>query len=117
MQTTTNLGLKKPATTDKYNVQDFNDNADILDGFVTKVASGTAYIPVSTQEVEVDLSAYVDYENYSYFVLHEITSELPNGGTLAWEINSAGILRFRRVSIAVTNEVYVDYKLFAIKLV
>lgn len=31
--TTTNLGLKKPATTDYYNIQDFNDNADILDAF------------------------------------------------------------------------------------
>jgi hypothetical protein len=31
--TTTNLGLKKPATTDYYNIQDFNDNADTLDTF------------------------------------------------------------------------------------
>lgn len=31
MQTTTNLGLKKPDTEDFYNVQDMNDNLDIID--------------------------------------------------------------------------------------
>ncbi|WP_421663372.1 hypothetical protein [Lysinibacillus telephonicus] len=31
MQQTTNYGLKKPEQTDFYNVQDFNDNADIID--------------------------------------------------------------------------------------
>ncbi|MFP3917705.1 hypothetical protein U5N28_07835 [Lysinibacillus telephonicus] len=31
MQKTTNYGLKKPEQTDFYNVQDFNDNADIID--------------------------------------------------------------------------------------
>lgn len=31
MTTTTNYGLKKPAQTDNYNVEDFNDNADIID--------------------------------------------------------------------------------------
>lgn len=31
MQTTTNLGLKKPEENDFYNVEDFNDNMDILD--------------------------------------------------------------------------------------
>lgn len=33
MTYTTNLNLKKPAGTDFYNVQDFNDNADLLDTF------------------------------------------------------------------------------------
>lgn len=31
MQTTANLGLKKPEGTDVVNIQDFNDNADLLD--------------------------------------------------------------------------------------
>lgn len=31
MDTTTNYGLKKPAQTDNYNVDDFNENADLID--------------------------------------------------------------------------------------
>lgn len=31
METTTNYGLKKPAGSDYYNIEDFNGNADILD--------------------------------------------------------------------------------------
>jgi len=31
MDTTTNYNLKKPSTTDFYNIEDFNDNADIID--------------------------------------------------------------------------------------
>jgi len=33
MQTTANLGLKKPEGTDVVNIQDFNDNADLLDNY------------------------------------------------------------------------------------
>lgn len=32
MTNTTNYNLKKPDTTDFYDVQDFNDNMDIIDG-------------------------------------------------------------------------------------
>lgn len=31
MTTTTNYGLNKPAQTDNYNVDNFNENADIID--------------------------------------------------------------------------------------
>ena len=37
--TTTNLGLKKPAANDFYNVQDFNDNADLIDEAVAGKAN------------------------------------------------------------------------------
>ncbi len=36
MQTTTNLGLKKPENTDPVEIQDFNDNADIIDAEMAK---------------------------------------------------------------------------------
>ena len=38
---TTNLGLKKPAANDFYNVQDFNDNADIIDEAVAGKANSS----------------------------------------------------------------------------
>ena len=37
MQTTPNLGLKKPDLTDFYNIRDFNDNADTLDTAIAEV--------------------------------------------------------------------------------
>lgn len=40
--TTTNLGLKKPASNDFYNIQDFNDNADIIDKAVSKKLNAKA---------------------------------------------------------------------------
>ncbi|MHB8075113.1 hypothetical protein [Desulfosporosinus fructosivorans] len=43
MQTTMNLGLKKPEGTDVVNIQDFNDNADLLDNYAatTETLIGT----------------------------------------------------------------------------
>ncbi|TGE37633.1 hypothetical protein E4K67_12925 [Desulfosporosinus fructosivorans] len=38
MQTTVNLGLKKPEGTDVVNIQDFNDNADLLDNYAAATA-------------------------------------------------------------------------------
>ena len=40
MQTTTNLGLKKPESSDFYDVADQNENMDKLDTEVFKKASG-----------------------------------------------------------------------------
>ena len=42
MDTTTNLGLKKPAETDFYNVNDFNENADKIDEAIAKKAEVNA---------------------------------------------------------------------------
>lgn len=39
--TTTNLGLKKPDANDFYNVQDFNDNADLLDAAIAGKANSS----------------------------------------------------------------------------
>ncbi|MCB8816137.1 hypothetical protein [Desulfosporosinus shakirovi] len=39
MQTTANLGLKKPEGTDVVNIQDFNDNADLLDNYAAATAT------------------------------------------------------------------------------
>jgi len=36
MQTTSNYGLKKPENTDPVNIQDFNDNADVIDAALKK---------------------------------------------------------------------------------
>lgn len=41
MQTTNNLGLKKPGSADVVDFEDFNYNADVLDGEVAKLASTT----------------------------------------------------------------------------
>jgi hypothetical protein len=41
MQLTSNLNLKKPESTDNVNIDDLNDNVDILDAEVTKLASTT----------------------------------------------------------------------------
>lgn len=119
MQTTTNLGLKKPDPTDSYNVQDFNDNMDILDGVVKKVISGKTKIAASSQEVALDMSFTLnDFANYTYFVSFDITTELPSsGGCVIWNINSDGTLRFRRVGIAVTSDLSISYTIFALKIV
>ena len=37
METTTNLGLKKPAETEFYDVNDFNENADKIDAAVSQL--------------------------------------------------------------------------------
>ena len=37
---TEKLGLKKPEGTDKFNIGDFNDNMDIIDGIPDMVSSG-----------------------------------------------------------------------------
>lgn len=47
---TENLNLKKPAQTDFYNVDDFNDNADKIDAAIAKMGSEVIQhtIPVSS---------------------------------------------------------------------
>ena len=41
MNTTPNLGLRKPGQDDFYNVDDFNYNADILDAEATRIATAS----------------------------------------------------------------------------
>lgn len=36
MQTTENYGLKKPESTDQYNIEDFNENMEIIDEAMNK---------------------------------------------------------------------------------
>lgn len=38
MDNTPNYGLKKPAQSDDYNVQDQNDNMDVIDGALKELA-------------------------------------------------------------------------------
>ena len=42
MQSTTNYGLNKPESTDFYNVADFNENMDIIDGKLKEAENSTA---------------------------------------------------------------------------
>ena len=51
MQTTANLGLKKPEGTDVVNIDDFNYNADIIDVEITKRALKTDIPSVSVKSV------------------------------------------------------------------
>lgn len=44
MQTTTNFGLKKPDGTDAVNIQDFNDNADVIDQKLKEAIDAAAVI-------------------------------------------------------------------------
>ncbi|EHQ92082.1 hypothetical protein [Desulfosporosinus youngiae] len=44
MQTTANYGLKKPAGTDTVNIQDFNDNADVIDQKIKEVMDAAGAI-------------------------------------------------------------------------
>lgn len=69
MQTTANLGLKKPEGTDVVNVQDFNDNADLLDialdtkaPLASPALTGTPTAPtavVDTSTTQVATTAFV----------------------------------------------------------
>lgn len=55
MTETTNYRLKKPATTDFYNVEDFNANADKIDA----VLAGKAGLPI-LQTITLDDTAWTD---------------------------------------------------------
>ena len=44
---TENYNLTKPAQTDYYNVDDFNNNFDIIDEVINKIAKENANLPVS----------------------------------------------------------------------
>ncbi len=46
---TKNLGLKKPDRTDKFSIEDFNANADIIDT-IPDMASGQSLVGVSVGE-------------------------------------------------------------------
>lgn len=46
MNYTKNLGLRKPSRSDRFNIEDFNGNMDIIDG-IPDMASG-ASVPVGT---------------------------------------------------------------------
>lgn len=56
MQTTTNLGLKKPESTDTVNIADLNYNADILDNAVASrptMNTATVTVPAAGGTVTV----------------------------------------------------------------
>lgn len=46
MNYTKNLGLKKPSRSDRFNIEDFNGNMDIIDG-IPDMASGQSLVGVS----------------------------------------------------------------------
>lgn len=63
---TENLGLKKPDRTDKFSIEDFNSNADIIDTIPDIVsgastAVGTAYV-MSCGNVGISGKATVEEE-------------------------------------------------------
>lgn len=63
---TKNLGLKKPDRTDKFSIEDFNSNADIIDTIPDIVSSastavGTAYV-MSCGNVGISGKATVEEE-------------------------------------------------------
>lgn len=119
MQTTANHGFKKPEPADSYNVADFNYNMDKLDGLITKVISGQTKIAISSQEIAVDMSLFLnDFTNYNYFVMLDVTSGTEeSGGCVVWNILHDGTLRFRRLGIGVNYEVSIAYTIFALKIV
>ena len=49
---TENYNLTKPAQTDYYNVDDFNNNFDIIDEVINKIAKENANLPVSKTVVQ-----------------------------------------------------------------
>lgn len=69
MQTTTNLGLKKPSKDDFYNVDDFNYNADKIDAKFGEIGgSGASYVNTTLNAAAWDSTA----KTYS------LESEYPN---------------------------------------
>ena len=56
MQYTTNFNLKKPATTDKYSVADFNSNADTIDSelYQVKTKEATDRTNLAALQTQVD---------------------------------------------------------------
>lgn len=50
MKYTDNLGLKMPDNTDFYNVQDFNDNADVIDKAVQKVKDSQSNVNAALEK-------------------------------------------------------------------
>ncbi len=46
MNYTKNLGLRKPSRSDRFNIEDFNGNMDIIDG-IPDMASGQSLVGVS----------------------------------------------------------------------
>ena len=58
--TTTNLGLKKPAANDFYNIQDFNDNADLIDEAVAGKADAAHTHPDVFAKLDVSVTDGID---------------------------------------------------------
>lgn len=79
---TTNYNLEKPAQTDIYNVDVFNDNADKIDAGLTDKAEKTMLAPVETTN-----SASRSYAKGEYFVYNNVlccaTTAIAAGGTIA----------------------------------
>lgn len=68
---TTNYGLKKPAQTDAYNVDDFNDNMDKIDAALKENAADTANAGNAEMIVKTNLtvatSAWASNATYTDF--------------------------------------------------
>ena len=77
MNTTTNFNLKKPEGTDFYNVEDFNDNADIID------AELLARIKTYTINTNTDVNTLTTPGVYT-LVLGATYENLPNNAVNGW---------------------------------
>lgn len=104
---TTNYNLEKPAQTDIYNVDVFNDNADKIDAGLTDKAEKTMLAPVETTN-----SASRSYAKGEYFVYNNVlccaTTAIAAGGTIAIGTNCStapvgGELKSLRDALTTTN--------------
>lgn len=67
MNYTKNLGLRKPSRSDRFNIEDFNGNMDIIDT-IPDMASGQSLVGVSVGEAYgnigiTGIAEAVEYEN------------------------------------------------------
>lgn len=56
MQKTTNYNLNKPEETDFYNVDDFNDNADIIDAELKKAQGKTLFATLTAGQTSLEIT-------------------------------------------------------------
>ncbi|HWQ41087.1 MAG TPA: hypothetical protein VN456_03540 [Desulfosporosinus sp.] len=118
MQTTTNLGLKKPEGTDVVNIQDLNDNTDLLDSVVAaKETPAGAQAKANTAETnaksyaDTKVAALVNSSPTTLDTLKELATALGNDANYA--ATTAALIGTKASQVTVDAHLAEEAQLYA----
>ncbi len=98
---TENYNLTKPAQTDYYNVDDFNNNFDIIDEVINKIAKENANLPVSKTVVQTRTLSTNSISKGSHIIVAE-KGHYSNGSALII-VEASGSLKHHSLVLAVST--------------